>query len=114
MYIKKNIHTHTQRERKTKDETRLLLLLLLLLSVEMKIFSEDIIVHNKNVFTKFLLFYFYIAGMLLPAWLVIVFVSIGEIIFGVILYFILRRVVLSSTVPKQRTTYQPRLLDERA
>lgn len=67
-------------------------------------------------FRFFLLFFRYshhIAGMLLPAWLVIVLVAIAEIIVGVVLYFVLRKFVLSKANHKFNT-YQPAQMEEAA
>lgn len=50
---------------------------------------------------------------LFPAWLVIVFVAIAEILVGVVLYFILQKVVLSKTSDRFNT-YQPAQIEESA
>lgn len=50
---------------------------------------------------------------LLPAWLVIVLVAIAEILVGVVLYFVLRKMVLSKT-NHRFNTYQPAQIEESA
>lgn len=62
----------------------------------------------------FLFFFEFISGeSLLPAWLVIVLVAIAEILVGVVLYFVLRKMVLSKT-NHRFNTYQPAQIEESA
>lgn len=49
---------------------------------------------------------------IIPAWLMIVFVALGEIIFGVVLFFVLRKFVLTKDIEAPANSYQPALLEE--
>lgn len=42
----------------------------------------------------------------------IVFVALGEIIFGVVLFFVLRKFVLTKDIEAPANSYQPALLEE--
>jgi len=53
----------------------------------------------------------YYSRMALPAWVVIVLVGLADLIIGAILYFVLKKVVLSPPA-EASNTYQPALLDD--
>lgn len=49
---------------------------------------------------------------MIPAWLIIVLTALGEILFGVVLFFVLRKFVLTKDVEQPTNSYQPALLEE--
>lgn len=50
-------------------------------------------------------------GLAIPAWAIIVLCAIANLLIGVILYFIMRKVVLSGSVDDSNT-YAPALIDD--
>lgn len=67
----------------------------------------EIIIIKKKYFLNFKT-----AGLLVPAWVVIVFVALGEIVLGAVLFFVLRYFVLTKSEEPMSSTYQPALLEE--
>lgn len=54
---------------------------------------------------------YFSAPMAVPAWVVIVLVALGEMVLGVVLYFVLRRMVLTKS-EEVTNTYQPAPLED--
>lgn len=52
-----------------------------------------------------------VAPMAVPAWVVIIFVALGEMTLGVVLFLVLRRVVLTKS-EETANTYQPAPLED--
>jgi len=68
--------------------------------------SRRLVLRGRRTITRH-----YYSRMALPAWIIVVLVAIGDLIIGAILYFVLRKVVLS---PRSSTesSYQPALIED--
>lgn len=72
------------------------------------------VMFNKNVEIKEKNFFFLCsAPSMIPAWLMVVFIALAEIVCGAILFFVLRRIVLTkSEETTLASTYQAAPLED--
>lgn len=51
-------------------------------------------------------------GLAIPAWAIIVLCAIANLLIGVILYFVMRKLVLSGTTTSNSNSYAPAMVDD--
>ncbi|XP_031637365.1 uncharacterized protein LOC116349877 [Contarinia nasturtii] len=84
-----------------------LTILIVVLSVSFQeVDGRRLVLRGRRTITRH-----YYTPPIIPAWLMIVFIALAEILFGIILFFVLRRMVLTKS-DETMNTYRPAPLED--